>query len=546
MKDTQVLVAGGGPVGLTLAIVLGQFGIRTTVVERNLATTRHPKMDITNGRSMELFRRFDLVHALRKAAVPEDHPFDVSWVTSMTGHELHRFRYPSPVEARNIILELNDGTQSREPAMRVSQVEIEPVLKRAAEACASVNVCFGCALEDFREDADGVTVTLRTSPTSATEDVRCEYLVGCDGGSSCVREILQIALDGTARVAQRFMVHFRSSAHHILQRWGIAWHYQSPLGTMIAQNDRDIWTIHARLPADVALDGVDPSAIIATFCGTRFDYEILVANAWTPHLLLAQSYGRRRVFLAGDAAHQYIPTGGYGMNTGIGDAVDLGWKLAATLSGFGGPALLESYGSERRPVGLRNREASAAHTRVRLAIAECYKEASCDGATMSDAQRAVLSARIAAQGNAENESAGIEFGYVYDQSPVVVTEVGAVPPVDPLHYVPTTMPGARLPSTFLKDGSALFDRLGPWFTLVNFGKMDESTFVSAATRAGVPLKVLSLEEPSLEHVYGRDAFLVRPDQHIAWRGSEKSAADAANVLACALGWGRQKELEVRI
>src|SRR6516165_8442260 len=170
MKDTQVLVAGGGPVGLTLAIVLGQFGISTTVVERNLATTRHPKMDITNGRSMELFRRFDLVHALRKAAVPEDHPFDVSWVTSMTGHELHRFRYPSPVEARNIILELNDGTQSREPAMRVSQVEIEPVLKRAAEACASVNVCFGCALEDFREDADGVTVTLRTSPTSATED----------------------------------------------------------------------------------------------------------------------------------------------------------------------------------------------------------------------------------------------------------------------------------------------------------------------------------------------------------------------------------------
>jgi 2-polyprenyl-6-methoxyphenol hydroxylase-like FAD-dependent oxidoreductase len=219
MKSTRVLIAGGGPVGLTLAIVLGRFGISTTVVERNATTTRHPKMDITNGRSMELFCRLGLVEALREAAVPEDHPFDVSWVTTMTGHELHRFRYPSPVEARRIIFGRNDGTQSREPAMRVSQVEIEPVLKRAAEACASVDVRFGCALEDFREEADGVTVTLRNSATGANEDMRCEYLVGCDGGSSRVRDILQIALEGTSRVAQRFMVHFRSTAHHVLQRW---------------------------------------------------------------------------------------------------------------------------------------------------------------------------------------------------------------------------------------------------------------------------------------------------------------------------------------
>src|SRR5918992_152367 len=160
MQNTRVLVAGGGPVGLTLAIVLGRFGIKTIVVERNAATTQHPKMDITNGRSMELFRKLGLIDALRKAAVPEDHPFDVSWVTSMAGHELHRFRYPSPVEARRLILEHNDGTQSREPAMRVSQVEIEPVLKRAAESCPNVDVRFGVGLEDFREDADGVTATL--------------------------------------------------------------------------------------------------------------------------------------------------------------------------------------------------------------------------------------------------------------------------------------------------------------------------------------------------------------------------------------------------
>lgn len=537
MKTTQVLVAGGGPVGLMLATVLGRFGIRTMLVERNAATTRHPKMDITNGRSMELFRKFGLVDALRQAAVPEQHPFDVSWVTSMAGHELHRFRYPSPEESRRLIRENNDGTQSREPGMRVSQVEIEPVLKRAAEACPTVDVRFGVACEDFQEDADGVTVTLRNSSTGQTETVRCDYLAGCDGGNSRVRELLQIALDGTSRVGQFFMVHFRSTAREILQRWGIAWHYQSPFGTLIAQNDKDIWTLHARQNPDSAASGVDPAAVLKKFTGATFDHEILVANAWTPHLLLAQSYGRCRVFLAGDAVHQYIPTGGYGMNTGIGDAVDLGWKLAATLLGFGGAGLLESYDSERRPVGLRNREASAGHTKVRLAIAQSYMDDLDSGLPMSDARRSELATKIATLGNAENESTGIEFGYVYDRSPIVAGEPGAVPPSDPLRYVATTMPGARLPSAFLKDGSALFDKLGPWFTLVNFGASDVTPFAAAAERAGVPLQVLSLREPALEGIYGRDAYLVRPDQHIAWRGSEASAADGAAVLVRALGLG---------
>lgn len=535
MQHTQVLIAGGGPVGLMLATVLGRFGIRVMLVERNAATTRHPKMDITNGRSMELFRRVGLVDALRKAAVPEENPFDVAWITSMAGHELHRFRYPSVVEARRIIAEHNDGTQSREPPMRVSQVEIEPVLKRAAEACPTVDVRFGVAFEDFSADDGGVTVTLRNSATGDTEQVRCDYLAGCDGGGSRVRAVLAIALEGTPRVAQRYMVHFRSRAYDVLQRWGIAWHYQAPTATLIAQNDVDIWTLQARLPPDTALDQIDPADILKTFCGGPIEHEILVANAWTPHLLLAQSYGGGRVFLAGDAAHQYIPTGGYGMNTGIGDAVDLGWKLAATLLGFGGPTLLDTYESERRPVGYRNREASAAHTKVRLDIAESYRQAYEGGLPLDAARRAALGAKIAAHGNVENESFGIEFGYIYDRSPIVVSEPGAVAPTDPVHYVPTTMPGARLPSTFLSDGSALFDRLGPWFTLVNFGALDASPFVAAAARANIPLQVLSLQEPALAHIYGRDALLVRPDQHIAWRGFEASTVDAAKVLTRALG-----------
>jgi hypothetical protein len=243
------------------------------------------------------------------------------------------------------------------------------------------------------------------------------------------------------------------------------------------------------------------------------------------------------VFLAGDAVHQYIPTGGYGMNTGIGDAVDLGWKLAATLRGIGGPELLASYERERRPVGLRNREASAGHTKVRLRIAQSYRSDLDSAQPISDERRAEISAGIMELGNAENESYGVEFGYVYHQSPIVAIEQDIEPPLDTLHYIPTTMPGARLPSAFLKDGSALFDRLGPWFTLVNFGKSDPGPFVAAAGKARIPLQVLNLEESSLERVYGRDVLLVRPDQHIAWRGPENSASDAGRILAHALGWG---------
>lgn len=536
-KTTQVLIAGGGPVGLMLAKVLTQFGVKVVVVERNTTTTRYPKMDITNGRSMELFRRFGLADDLRKIAVPEHHPFDVSWITSLAGHELHRFRYPSPEQSRQMIRENNDGTQSREPAMRVSQVEIEPVLKAAAEASPGACVRFGWTFEDFEQDEAGVTATIRNTEDDRTETVRCDYLVGCDGGGSRVRRLLDIALDGTARVAQFQMVHFRSEARTILQRWGIAWHYQSPFGTLIAQNDRDIWTVHAPQNPHGATDPVDPGAVLREFAGAPFDHEVLVTNSWTPHLLLAQSYGRGRVFLAGDAVHQYIPTGGYGMNTGIGDAVDLGWKLAATLRGIGGPELLASYESERRPVGLRNREASAGHIKVRRQIAQSYRDDLVAALPIGGERRTEISAGIAELGNAENESYGIEFGYVYHRSPIVAVEQDVEPPSDPLHYTPTTMPGARLPSTFLKDGSALFDRLGSWFTLVNFGRSDPGPLVAAAEKAGIPLQVLNLEEPLLERVYGRDVLLVRPDQHIAWRGSENSASDAATILAHALGWG---------
>src|SRR5215472_16009607 len=175
MKHVQVLIAGGGPVGLTVARDLARRDITCMLVERNPSTTRHPKMDITNARSMELFRRLGLVDALRSVAVPETNNFDVSWITSLSGHELHRFRYPSVTEWRRMIRDRNDGSMPREPPMRVSQVEIEPVLRRALVG-PRVEARWAVALEDLSQDLDGVTATVRTAD-GATEQVRCHYLV---------------------------------------------------------------------------------------------------------------------------------------------------------------------------------------------------------------------------------------------------------------------------------------------------------------------------------------------------------------------------------
>ena len=535
MKEVPVLIAGGGPVGMTLACELARRDTACMLVERNTTTTRHPKMDITNARSMELFRRLGLADALRRVAVPEDNNFDVSWITTLSGHELHRFRYPSASEWRRLIRERNDGSMPGEPPMRVSQVEIEPVLQRAVLSDRRIDARWGVAFEELLQDEGGVIATLRAQD-GRSERVRCRYLVGCDGGTSQVRNCLGIRLDGRARVMDRFMTHFRSQATDVLQRWGVAWHYQSPAGSLIAQNDRDTWTLQTRWPSDVAPDKVDPRVLLRAFAGRDFDHEILVANAWTPHLLVAQQYGTGRVFLAGDAAHQYIPTGGYGMNTGIADACDLGWKLAAVLHGFGGPRLLASYDLERRPVGMRNREASRRHSEVRAEIAVVYRTCLPSGLD-DEAARTEAGRRIAKIGNAENESFGIELGYAYADSPVICADPGAQISKDPLRYVPTTAPGVRLPSIVLPDGVPIFDSLGRWFTLVCVGVFPGDALKAAAARRGIPLDVLKLDAAEAAKAYGRGLLVVRPDQQIAWRGGacdDLRAADA--VMSRVLGW----------
>lgn len=535
--DLPVLIAGGGPVGLTLALTLAHYGVRCRVVECNPTTTRHPKMDITNSRSLELFKKIGVLAPLRAAAVPDDHPFDVVWVTNMRGHELYRFPYPSPSGYRRQVRAQNDGTRSLEPPMRISQVLVEPILRDQAVASPLIEVSYDCKLASFEDDGAGVSATLVHGADERSEIVRCDYLAGCDGGNSIVRRQLGIELDGIHHFRKRYSIHFKSDAKDVLERWGRAWHYQSGShGTMVSQDGDQMWTLHAIVDEEADFDSLDPKDILFGFTGGEIDCEVLQANPWDAKLLVADSYRAGRVFLAGDSVHQYVPTGGYGMNTGIGDATNLGWKLAAFAQGWGGEALLDSYEIERRPVGLRNRDGAHTHAAVRVQIADIWPADPDQEGAEGEQVRAALAKRIAALGNAENDSYGIEQAYLYENSPVILYNAEAPPAFDPLRYQPGAYPGLRIPDVYLADGRALFDLLGEGFTLINFDGQRHAVgaFEAAAEELGVPLTVLSLDDEHAESLFGKQLTLVRPDHHCAWCGDEMPT-DAAAIVRQVIG-----------
>ena len=548
METFPVVIAGAGPVGLTLALELERHGVDTLIVERNETTTRHPKMDITNGRSMELFRRLGVADRLRAIAIPGHRDMVVSWVTSLDGWELARFTYPSVDTSREQTRVRNDGRSSLEPSMRVSQILLEPALKSVLENEARhVTVQYGWGVESFTQDRDGVDVVLLSS-TGERRTVRAGYLAGCDGAGSVVRRGLGIGLDsidlrkvvakelGPRRMlgmlargwkfhrerpasGDFYMVHFTSRDRHVFEKHGPVWHTQSPQGwTLISQNDEDNWTLHSPLGVGQDASKIDPREFVFATLGTRFDCTVLEANPWTPRLTVAEGYGSQRVWLAGDAVHQVPPTGGYGMNTGVGDAVGLGWALAANVQGWGGPALLDDYGRQRRAVALRNRTAAARHAVVRLAIKSRYSPTIHHEGWDGPLERRRLGREIADLGNLENEADGIEWGYSYE-SPTIAVEPGPAPDQTWDAYRPTTRPGSRPPSVYLEDGRALFDLFGVGFTLLRFAQVNVGDVVDAARSRGVPLEIVDIDDEHARHLYERDLVLIRPDQHVAWRGN---------------------------
>ena len=548
MTDVPIIVAGGGPVGLTLALELNHHGVDCILLERNPTTTRYPKMDITNGRSMELFRRLGIVDKLRAEAVPPDNEYSVIWCDRLSGWKLASFDYPSVNQKREELRSQNDGKTALEPGMRVSQILLEPVLKRQLETESDhVTVMFGWALESFEQDSEGVTAHIKSTETGEQRSLRCEYLAGCDGAGSVVRKGLGIPLHTIAQpgpdtletdapitidpndpshVRRLYMIHFTSSDFEKINRFGLAWHLQSPLGwSLIAQDDVNTWTIHMPILPGQDPAEWDPKEKLFEALGYEIDCEINVANPWQPRLCLAESYGEGRVWLAGDSVHQVIPTGGYGMNTGIGDATALGWALAAQVNRWGEPRLLEAYEVERKHVGERNRHGSYRHANLRMKIRANYSELIHEDSPAGTAARERHGKFIQDLGNLENEAWGLEWGYRYDASPIICHENGVPPAYEWEFYEPSTWPGVRPPNIFLENGELLFDKLGREFTLIALNDAPTGSLINAAEEAGVPLDVLPLNGGIASKFYDHDLVLLRPDQHVAWRGN--SAPDSS-------------------
>src|SRR5512143_101229 len=352
--DTQVIIVGAGPVGLTLAIDLGRRGVRCILLEQKDAPQFLPKMERCNARTMEIYRRLGIAQTIRDAGFPRDAPMDVFIVRSLIEPPLLHLPYPSVAQAQAEIAACTDGSMPLEPYQLISQYTLEPLLKSIAETLPTVDVRYGCEFLAFEQDAAGVRAKVKAR--SAVSELTAQYLVGCDGGSSGVRRQLGIKLTGDANLLQLRQALYRCDDLFERIPIGKGRHYHvadAHNSFLIVQDSTRHFTLHATVASDDAMKTMFEQVV-----GMPVKYEMLSCAPWRQNLLLADSYGQGRVFLAGDAVHLVIPTGGLGMNSGVGDAIDLSWKLAATLQGWGGPNLLRSYEIERRQVGERNVGAS--------------------------------------------------------------------------------------------------------------------------------------------------------------------------------------------
>ena len=538
---TQVLIIGAGPVGQGLAIELGLRGIQCLVVDRNEQIGIAPRAKTTNVRTREHFRRWGIADALRDAApFGADYPSNIVFTTRLSGHFLTRFHnalYCAP--GRNPLY--------AEHAQWIPQYTVERVMRRHIETLTSVQVRLECELVGFEQTSEKVVATLRDVASGAESRVEASFLAGCDGGRSGVRNAIGAKMEGTFALSRNYNIVFRASglaeAHshgRAIMYWQINGEVPSHMGPM--DSDDRWFFMPTGLAPDVQVTMESAAALIRRATGIDLPYEVLSVDEWLAHRAVADRYSDRRVFLAGDACHLHPPYGGFGMNMGVSDAVDLGWKLAATLQGWGGDALLDSYALERRPVHLHVlKEASTNHSSITNAL---FEEGLEDATPQGDEARKRVARRIGAEKLSEFYTLGTILGDCYADSPIVQQTSTAAATRDFLNYVPSTAPGSRAPHAWLHDGSSLFDHFGAGFTLLVAPNAVQSTGASDAclesaqhdaTTLNVPLTICHARAPGMAALYPQRLTLIRPDQHVAWTGNVWPDHRSFDVLAMSTG-----------
>lgn len=495
-------------------------------------------MERCNARTMENFRRAGIGDRIRAAGLDSEAPMDVFICAgTLTRPPLVHHRYPSVSRLKALGRTVSDCSLPLEPYQLISQYTLEPVLREVAENTPGVTVRFGHELISFTERDAGVTALVRVAGDGgSSREVIAAYIVGCDGGSSTVRQALGIELRGDSLMELRQALFYCADLYERIPIGkGRHYHFADDRSTfLIVQDDRKHFSLHARVADDAAMP-----ELFAEIAGMPIDFETLYMGTWTQRLMLADSYRAGRAFLAGDSAHLVIPSGGLGMNTGAADAVDLAWKLAAVLHGWGGPALLDSYEQERRPVGERNVAASGKAATGRRAWRSAWDPAIADDTPQGEAARARLTEIAEREQRWSNDLLGIELGYRYDGSPLIAPEPGEPPDASSFAYTPSTWPGTRVPHIWLRDGSALQDHLGRGYTLLHTRQLTaaDASLARAFERLGAPFATQLLDAQTAGTPFeGFPFLLIRPDLHITWRGREP-ASDPGALAALATGHG---------
>lgn len=512
-----VLIAGAGPVGLALAIELDYRNIRCLIVEQTDGSVDFPTTNLANTRTVEHLRRWGIADHMRfEAGYPTDYPRNYIFITRMDGFEIARFDHPA-----------NGDPASRSPfspegRLWISKPYFDPVLHQHVKTLPNVEVRYDTSLESFHQDGDGIVADIVEKTTGRQQSIQADYLVGCDGGRSNTRRALGIQFQGVFSQGLNVAVLFRSPLLKFIGH-GPAVMYQiindKLNGTVAAVDGKELWRLNIRNVNQEQIDRLNAPEKLRHALGEKISFELLDVRPWTGHCVVADKYQEGRIFLAGDAAHLNWPTGGFGMNTGVSDAVDIGWKLAAVLQGWGGSKLLDSYTAERKPIAMINVNEAAemrANYDKETPFSGMISDDSDAGRELREKARAAIMRTRAKE--FQHDSAGIELGYRYENSPICISDGTSAPPLDHGLYVPSTWPGVRAPHAWLKDGRSTLDLFGKRFVLLNFSAANTSTITDTAKEVGMPLEVVALNDAKARQTYERDLVLVRPDGHVAWRG----------------------------
>lgn len=526
--EIPVLIIGAGPVGLALAADLGQRGVECLLVEQSDGTIYHPRANTVNSRTMEFCRRWGIAEEVRQAGTPPDFPLDIVFCTGLTGYTLARVNRPTYGGHKPL-------PTTPERSQRCNQLFFDPIMRRLAESFLSVRLRYRCRFESFAESADGVECRVHDLANDRRETITARFLVACCGGRSSVPQALGVRWEGQPVLSYHLNVFLKIKelwARH--DKGKTAFYFfvdEAGLGPSLIELDgNELWRFGLSTGQKLlAPEDVNVPALIEEFFGPDIPYEMLSVLPWTCRSIVADTWRRGDVFLAGDAVHQHSPSGGFGMNTGLGDAVDLSWKLAAALAGWSGSALLDSYEIERKPVAGRIvREATEGQAPLANSSALTLIRA-----PNSDGERArrIIGEEIMRERTKVFVSDGLVLGYHYEDSPVIVPDGTPAPADSVSRYTPTARPGSRTPHAWLGEGRSTLDLFGDGFVLLAFsgGAGGASPIVAAARSRGVPLKLVPINDPAIAALFERRLVLVRPDGHVCWR-ADASPDDPLAVI----------------